>query len=112
MGPILSHISCLTFTLQLTGAVAERRFVTAAGAQAGDGEAAIGVSRNGEAAGRSVTIDAVTVVDMVAGAAIARGAEVQSDADGKPVAKAAGALTGTALTAAANPGDIVKILIK
>lgn len=112
MGPILSSISALNFTTVLTGGVSAHRFVTVAGAQAVDGEAAIGIARNDEVAGRAVTIDAVGVFDMIAGAAIAQGAQVQSDADGKPITKAAGAANGVALTAAVNPGDIVKILIK
>lgn len=112
MGPKLTSISVLAITVSLTGSVSAKRFVTVNGAQAGDGEAAIGVARNDEVAGREVTVDAVGVFDMIAGAAIAKGDQVQSDADGKPITKAAGAVNGQALTAAVNPGDIVKILIK
>lgn len=107
-----SHISAMTISIVASTDIAERRFVTALGAQAGAGDAAIGVSRNEEAAGRAVAVDVITVVDMVAGAAIARGARVQSDANGQPITKAAGADAGQALTAAANPGDLVKILFK
>lgn len=112
MGPLQGAISAMTITVELTGDVNETRFVTAAGAQAGDGEEAIGVSHNAEVAGRAVAVDVVAAVDMVAGAAIAKGARVQSDANGQPITKAAGADNGIALTAAANPGDIVKVLIK
>lgn len=112
MGPLQGVISAMSLTVELTGDVSEVRFVTALGAQAVDGDDVIGVSRNAEVAGRAVAIDVVACVDMVAGAAIAKGARVQSDADGKPITKAAGADVGVALTAAANPGDLVKILIK
>ena len=112
MGPLQSHISALSFPIVLTGDAEPIRFVSVLGTQTGDGDGAIGVTRNGEVAGRAVTVDAVGVFDMVSGAAIAKGAEVQSDADGLPITKAAGSVNGLALTAAINPGDIVKILIK
>mgnify|MGYP003111725759 CR=1 FL=1 len=112
MAPLQSHISAMTITMALTGDVQANRFVTVAGAQAGAGDAAVGISRNDEVAGRAVAIDVIAVVDMVAGAAIALGARVQSNADGLPITKGAGVDNGLALTAAANAGDIVKILIK
>lgn len=112
MGPLHSTISALSFSVVLTGNVDAKRFVTAAGTQAGDGEAAIGVSQYAETVGRPVAVDAVCVVSMAAGAAIARGAHVQSDANGQPITHAAGVINGLALTAAVNPGDIVQILIK
>ncbi|WP_299773162.1 capsid cement protein [uncultured Tateyamaria sp.] len=112
MGQKLSSICALNFTVTLTSDVSTHRFVNVNAAQAGDGEAAIGVAANDEKLGRDVAVEAIGVFDMIAGAAIAKGAEVQSDANGKPIIKAAGAANGLALTAAANPGDIVKILIK
>lgn len=112
MSRLQTHISAMTITMALTADVKAHRFVTAQGAQAGAGDAAVGVARNDEVAGRAVAIDVITVVDMVAGAAISLGARVQSDADGLPITKAAGADNGLALTAAANAGDTVKILIK
>ncbi|WP_171182204.1 capsid cement protein [Ruegeria sp. HKCCD8929] len=112
MGPLLTSISTLSISVLLTENVSAHRFVTVDGAQAGDGSAVLGVSHNDEVAGRAVAVDVVGVRDMIAGAAIAKGAEVQSDANGQPITMAAGAAAGLALTAAANPGDIVKILIK
>ncbi|KIC38153.1 hypothetical protein RA27_20525 [Ruegeria sp. ANG-R] len=112
MGPLLSSISILPITVTLTGDVSAHRFVTVAGAQAGDGDAVLGVSHNDEVSGRAVAVDVIGVRDMIAGAAIAQGVEVQSDANGQPITRAAGTAAGRALTAAANPGDIVKILIK
>lgn len=112
MGPLKGVISAMTITVEATGDVSEGRYVTALGAQAGDGDAAIGVARTDEVSGRPVAVDVIATVDMVAGAAIAKGARVQANADGLPITKDAGADNGIALTAAANPGDIVKILIK
>lgn len=112
MGPLLSSISVLSISVTLTGNVSGHRFVTFNGTQAGDGDVTVGVSHNDEVSGRAVAVDVIGVRDMIAGAAITKGAEVQSDANGQPIPKAAGAAAGKALTAAANPGDIVKILIK
>ena len=112
MGPLQSSITALTITIVPEEDVEANRFVTPANLQAGDGDAVLGVTRYGEKAGRAVAVDLVAVVDMVAGAAIAQGAHVQSNADGLPITKAAGSDAGLALTAAANPGDIVKILVK
>ncbi|WP_170433058.1 capsid cement protein [Ruegeria arenilitoris] len=112
MGPLLSSISVLSISVTLTGNVSAHRFVTVNGTQSGDGEAALGVSHNDEVTGRAVAVDIIGVRDMIAGAPIAKGAEVQSDANGQPITKAAGVATGLALTAAANPGDVVKILVK
>ncbi len=112
MGQKLSSICALSFTATLTSDVSTHRFVNVNNAQAGDGEAAIGIAANDEKSGRDVSIEAIGVFDMIAGAAIAKGVQVQSDANGQPITKAAGAVNGLTLTAAANPGDIVKILIK
>lgn len=112
MGPLQSSISAMTLTILPEGDVEANRFVTPANSQAGDGDVVLGVARNSEKAGGAVAVDVIAAVDMVAGAAIARGARVQSNADGLPITKAAGEDAGLALTAAVNPGGIVKILIK
>jgi hypothetical protein len=112
MGPLQSTISVLTLTAVAAGDIEASRFVTPANTQAVDGEAILGVSRYGEKTGNALAVDVIGVIDMVAGAAIAQGARVQSNADGLPITKAAGADAGLALTAAVNPGDIIKILVK
>jgi hypothetical protein len=112
MGPLMSSISTLSVTAVAQGAIEANRFVTVDGMQAGDGEAILGVSQYEAKIGDAVAVDVICVRDMVAGAAIALGAEVQSNATGQPITKAAGQVAGRALTAAANPGDIVKILVK
>lgn len=112
MGPLQSSISAMTLTSELTADVSAIRFVTVFGTQAGAGEDILGVSRYAGKPGDAIAVDTIAAVDMVAGAAIERGKRVQSDADGLPVTKADGADAGLALTAALNPGDIVKILVK
>ena len=53
-------------------------------------------------------VKALGVVE--AGAAIAAGAEVQSDASGKAITKAAGVANGVAWDAAAAAGDVIRIV--
>lgn len=112
MGPLQSTISALSITLVATADVRAFRFVTVNAAEAGAGEAAIGVAKNDEKAGRAFAVDVVGVFDMVAGAAITAGDQVEADADALPIPRTSGVVNGLALTSAANPGDLVKILIK
>jgi hypothetical protein len=112
MGPLQGSISALTITAVATAEVASKQLVGFDGAPAGDGDAILGVAQTDAAIGAAFATDVIGVFDLVAGAAIPAFSAVQSNADGAPIVKAAGAQIGTALTAAANPGDIVKILIK
>ena len=112
MAQLLGAISALTITSQATAAISSLQFVGFDGAPAGDGDAVLGVARTDAGIGDNVAVDVIAVLDLIAGAAIPLGSAIQSNADGAPIAKAAGVQIGTAITAAANPGDIVKILIK
>ena len=112
MGPLQGSISALTITVVATAAVASKQLVGFDGAPAGAGEAVLGVAQTDAAVGDAFAVDVIGVFDLVSGAAVPAGSAVQSDANGKPIIKADGTRIGTALTAAANPGDLVKILIK
>ncbi len=112
MGPLKSSISALTVTCLTEGDVSATRFVTPLGKQAGDGEVVLGIATTSQTSGQALAVGVVGVFDMTAGAAIARGAQVQSNAEGLPIPQADGEGVGLALSAAANPGDIVKILLK
>lgn len=50
------------------------------------------------------------VILVEAGAAIAAGAEVESDANGKAITKAAGVANGIAWDAAAAAGDLIRVI--
>lgn len=112
MGPLQSSISVLTITAVATAKITAKKFVGYNGAPAGAGEAVLGIAQTDAATGDAFAVDVIGVFDLVAGAAIPAGSAVQVDAQGAPIVKAAGVQIGTALTAAANPGDIVKILLK
>lgn len=112
MGPMLSTISILTVTAEATAEIWSKQLVGFDGAPAGDGEEVLGVAQTDAAVGQPFSVDVIGVIELIAGAAIPAGSEVQSNANGAPIVKAAGARIGVAVTAAANPGDIVKVLFK
>lgn len=112
MNQPLSKISTLALTVTATAVIAADTFVGFNFQTAAAGAAALGVAKADAKAGENVGVDIQGAIDMRAGAAIAAGAEVQVGANGLPITKAAGLAVGRALTAAANPGDIVTILLK
>lgn len=98
------NIDTLKISVVLTGAVSERQLVAFGGAAAGLNGAVIGPAAMDGIAGDAVAVTALGVVDLVAGAAIAVGDELISDAAGKPIPKGATAnpnIIGRALNAAA-----------
>ncbi len=103
-------IPVLTLSAVATGAIAAHRFVDFTDAQAALNEANKGAARHAAAIGEQVAVDAQGVVLVEAGAAVALGAEVQSDANGKAITLAAGVASGRALDAAAADGDLIRVL--
>lgn len=86
-----NKIPLLTLTQIATGAIAEHRFVTHAGAQAGAGVNTLGVSHYAAAAaGDKIPVDVMGTTIVEAGAAIAAGALIETDASGRAITKAAG----------------------
>lgn len=112
MGPLLGSISALAATSVATAAVNSGQFVGFDGAPAGAGDDIFGVAKSDATIGMAFAVDVIGIIDLIAGAAIPAFSAVQSDANGAPVVLAGGTRVGTALTAAANPGDVVKVLIK
>ena len=82
-------------------------------AQAGAGVDAIGVLQNDPAAqGEAANLQAFGVSKVVAGAAVAAGAQVMSDATGRAItATATNNVVGVALEAAANADEIIAVLV-
>ncbi len=112
MGPLQGSISALTITCVATAAVSARQLVGFNGAPAVAGGAILGVAQTDAEIGTAFAVDVIGVFDLVAGAAIPAFSAVQAGAGGMPIVQAAGTRIGTALTAAANPGDIVKVIVK
>ena len=101
----------LTLTVLATGAMANiRRFVGFDGAVCAAGAKALGTNSYTAVAGEHVGVDSHGVILVEAGAAIAVGAQVQSDATGRAITLAGGTANGWAMDAAAAAGEIIRIV--
>lgn len=102
----------LTLSVTASGAIVANRFVHPAGDQAVADENTLGVARTAADSGALVSVDVLGTTVVEAGAAIAAGATVKSNAAGKAITWAAsGAKVGVALAAAGADGDLVEILL-
>lgn len=100
----------LTDSVIAAAALTKKRFVTLAGAVPASGAYVYGVTNADYDAGEVAGVDVLGVITVTAGGAIAANAEVQTDAAGKAITKAAGITAGRALDAAAADGDVIRIL--
>ena len=73
-------------------------------------ERALGVPTTDFSAGEQASVATHGEILVEAGAAIAAGAEVESDASGRAVTKTTGVAFGVARDAAAAAGDIIRVL--
>lgn len=106
------NISLLTLTLALTGTVSANRFVKPSGAQSAAGENSLGVARTAGVSGESIAVDTLGTAVVEAGAAVAVGASIKADANGKAITWAtSGAKIAVALQAAAADGDLIEVLL-
>jgi len=100
----------LAVTVLATAALARFRFVSFAGAVPAAGARVLGVAAtdfdNGEQAG--VNTHGELLVE--AGAAIAAGVEVETDASGRAITKNTGIAFGVARDAATAAGDVIRVL--
>lgn len=105
-------ISILTLSLAAAGAIAAARFVTPLGAQAGADANTIGAACSAAAIGERVPVDVRGTTTVEAGAAIAQGATLKSDASGRAITWAAsGAKVAIALEAATAAGQFIEVLL-
>ncbi|MBI3771453.1 MAG: DUF2190 family protein [Gammaproteobacteria bacterium] len=106
------NIALLTLAVTLTGTVAANRFVTPAGAQAGADVNTLGGARTAGVSGEKIPVDALGTAVIAAGAAVAAGATVKSDANGKAITWAvSGAKVGIALEAATAADQLIEVLL-
>ena len=103
------NISTLTLTVAASAALSAHRGVTVAGAVPAAGANVIGFTRTAGAIGDQVPVDADGTVLAEAGAAIARGAAVEVDNQGRVITRNTGATVGRTLAAAAAAGDVIEI---
>jgi len=108
------HYQTFTHTVAATGAGLQRRFVNHAGAQAGAADVVFGVAKTDFAAGQDVAVDYLGAIGVEAGGAIALGAPIIPDAQGRAVADAGAAANrvGRALNAVSAAGQTVIVCIK
>lgn len=105
-------IPLLTLSILAAGAVAAHRFVTPVRDQAVADENTLGVSTTDAANGESLAVDVLGTTIVEAGAAIAEGATLKADANGKAITWAvSGAKVAVALEAATGDGDFIEVLL-
>ncbi|MBN3006382.1 DUF2190 family protein [Chromobacterium alkanivorans] len=100
----------LTTSVTATGALTRLRFVGLLGAVCAAGAKALGTAEANTDIGEQAPVNTHGILQVEAGAVIAAGAEVESDANGKAITKAAGIGNGFALDAASASGDIIRIV--
>ncbi len=107
------NTAVLTHTISAAGVIAAARFVTPALAQAGADANTLGVARFASAAaGDKVPVDVLGTAVVEAGAAVAAGATVKSDASGRAITwVTSGAKVGVALQAAGAAGEMIEVLL-
>jgi len=103
----------LTLTVNAAGVIAANRFVSAVGAQVVADANALGVARvAAAAASEKIPVDVLGTTIVQSGAAIAAGATLKSDANGKAITwAAAGAKLAIALDAAGGADELIEVLL-
>ncbi|MEO0558051.1 MAG: DUF2190 domain-containing protein [Bacteroidota bacterium] len=94
-----------------SGAVTKRRFVTAAGTQAGAKVNTLGVSWYDAVDGGELAVHNLGTAEVEAGGVIAVNGAIETDADGKAVAHTDGPIVARALEASAADGEIIEVLL-
>lgn len=101
----------LTTSVVATDVIIQQRFVGFDGRSCAAGKAVLGVTETGGDADDAVGVNVLGIIAVEAGAAFEVGAALQSDAEGRAIAKTgSNAVAGTALDAATQAGDVVRIL--
>lgn len=98
-------------TVVAAAALTAERFVTLQGAVPAAGVGNVGVARTDAASGDAVTVDVAGRTTVIAGAAVAVGALVETNNAGKAITRTTGIALGRALTAAAADNDPLVVLL-
>ncbi len=100
----------LVVTAVAATALSAQRFVDFGGSTCAAGERAMGVSVHGADVGDRIGVATHGELLVEAGAAVAVGAPVESDAQGRAVPLTTGVQFGVARDAATAAGDIIRVL--
>ncbi len=103
------HVA-VTMSILAAAAQSKRRCITLAGAVPAAGAWCPGLLEDNIDPGLYGAVNVSGVILAEAGAAIAAGAELECDAQGRVITRASGAVLGRALDAAAAAGDVIRIL--
>lgn len=112
MPQMKGHMAAMILTGVATAPVTGERLVGFDDAPAGADAVVKGMAKRDAATGEAFDLIALGLVEMEAATAIARGALVYSDADGKATSVGANNPVGRAVRAAADAGDVVAILMR
>ena len=105
-------IPVLSLTALAIGSVSANRFITNIGVQCGADGNALGVCRQAAASGDKVTVDVLGTAIVEAGAVVAFGSTVKSDASGRAITwVTSGAKVGMALESASAAGQFIEVLL-
>lgn len=104
--------SVLPLTIVASATLVADRFITAAGAVPAADANVLGVVRQAAVSGDKVTVDVLGTAIVEAGAAVAVGATLKTDASGRAITwVTAGAKVGLALQAASAAGQFIEVLL-
>lgn len=104
-------IPLAAMTVLAAAALTQRRFATSAGTVPAAGVWCPGVANANYDIGEQAGLDTHGIIPVEAGAAVALDAEIQCDASGRAITKAAGIGLGRALDAAAAAGDVIRVKV-
>lgn len=104
------NLSVCPITIPVSGVVMSHRFVGTNKAQAGAAANTIGVAAY-DGTSEPTTIDVLGVVSVEAGAAVAAGALIETDASGRAITRTAGPIVARALEAATQAGDLIQCVL-
>lgn len=97
-------------TVLAAAALTKQRFVNFDGATSGAADAQMGVANANYDQGEQAGVSTHGVILVEAGGAVAKGAQVQSDATGRAITLAAGVAGGRAMDAATAAGEFIRVL--
>jgi len=111
MGNGPANQSACAITVIATGPIVSHRFVGVTSAQAGAAANTLGVSAYDALTGDATTIDTLGVVSVEAGAAVALGDLIETDASGRAITRTGGPIVARSLDVAAVAGDLIRCVI-
>lgn len=106
-----TQIVICTMSILATAALTKRRFVTNAGAVPAAGVWCPGIAENDQDIGLYVGVNTHGILLVEAGAAVAVDADIQCDASGRAITKAAGISLARAIDAAAAAGEVIRVRV-